>query len=119
LADRVLLAPRNDTATELNKTLLDLMPFQLNSFKVVWTHRTAHFQQNIRSYNNAVSSPLVAQNLILLFAMPSMHKDYIPFKFNVFRVDHHFGVLFVAGHLYQMTVVIGYKQYTKVMIRHK
>jgi ATP-dependent DNA helicase PIF1 len=33
LADRVLLAPRNDTVTELNKTLLDSMPCQLDSFK--------------------------------------------------------------------------------------
>jgi len=33
LADCVILAPRNDAVTELNKTLLDLMPGQLNNFK--------------------------------------------------------------------------------------
>jgi len=34
LADCVLLAPRNDTVTELNKTLLDSMPCpKLDSFK--------------------------------------------------------------------------------------
>jgi hypothetical protein len=33
LADRVLFAPRNDTVTELNKTLLDSMLCQLDSFK--------------------------------------------------------------------------------------
>ena len=43
----------NDTP-ELIRVLLTDTHVNANG-KVVWTDRTAHFQQNIRSYNNAVS----------------------------------------------------------------
>ena len=43
----------NDTPEPIHVLLTDT---HVNgNGKVVWTDRTAHFQQNIRSYNNAVS----------------------------------------------------------------
>ena len=51
--DAVTLPIANDIPESL-RILLTETRVNANG-KVVWTNRTAHFQQNIRSYNNAVS----------------------------------------------------------------
>src|SRR5213083_3389881 len=46
--------PNSNNTPEPIRVLLTETRVNANG-KVVWTDRTAHFQQNIRSYNNAVS----------------------------------------------------------------
>ena len=52
-----------------NRVLLTETRVNANG-KIIWTERTAHFQQNIHSYNNSVAFISLGANLQLIVLSP-------------------------------------------------
>ena len=82
----------NDTPEPIRVLLTDT---RVNANgKVVWTDRTAHFQQNIRSYNNAVSFTSLRPNSIERSLIPWMRRVSIRFESRVLFITP-WGVFFL------------------------